>query len=59
MLVGLDQPDEQRIDQMLCGAPSPASTLVNAMPAAREIEVGAELARGALAPTLSTLMMRP
>ena len=44
---------------MLCGAPSCESTLVSAMPAAREIEVGALPPRGALAPMLSTLMMRP
>ena len=44
---------------MLCGAPSCESTLVSAMPAAREIEVGALPPRGALAPMLSTLMTRP
>ncbi len=43
----------------LCGAPSPASTLVSAMPAARDTAVGALAGRGALAPILSTLMMRP
>ena len=43
----------------LCGAPSLASTLVSARPAARDIEVGTLSARGALAPMLSTLMMRP
>src|SRR5215211_1652768 len=44
---------------MLCAAPSFAITLVSAMPAARETDVGVEAAAGALAPTLSTLMMRP
>ena len=45
--------------RMPCGAPSPASTFISAMPAARDTAVGAPLARGALAPVFSTLMMRP
>ena len=43
----------------LYGAPSCDSTLVKASCAARLIEVGALSAPGALAPILSTLMMRP
>ena len=43
----------------LCGANSCDSALVIAMPAARDIEVGMLFGRGALAPMLSTLMMRP
>ncbi len=44
---------------MPCGAPSPASTFVSAMPAARLIVVGALPARGVLAPMFSTLITRP
>ena len=43
----------------LCGANSADSALVIAMPAARDTEVGMLFGRGALAPMLSTLMMRP
>ena len=44
---------------MLCSPPSPAITLVSAIPAARDTEVGVDPAAGALAKVLSTLMMRP
>jgi len=50
VLVGLDESDQQRIHQHMCGAPSLASTFVSAMPAARDTEVGALPPRGALAP---------
>src|SRR5262245_1631010 len=53
------KPTSIALTSTLCGAPSCESTLVNAMPAARVIEVGALPPRGALAPMLSTLMMRP
>jgi hypothetical protein len=43
----------------LCGAPSIDIALVSAICAARLTEVGALSAPGALAPMLSTLMMRP
>jgi hypothetical protein len=52
-------PTSIALTRMLCGPPSWASTLVSARPAAREIVVGAEPARGALAPMFSTLMTRP
>src|SRR6516164_7143495 len=53
------KPTSIALTSTLCGAPSCESTLVSAMPAARVIEVGALPPRGALAPILSTLMMRP
>ena len=53
------KPTSMAFTRMLCGAPSCESTLVSAVPAAREIVVGAEPARGALEPMLSTLMTRP
>src|SRR5215467_8872216 len=53
------KPTSIALTSTLCGAPSCESTLVSAMPAARVIEVGALPPRGALAPMLSTLMMRP
>ena len=52
-------PTSRRSPAMSCGAPSPARTFVNAMPAARDTAVGAPPARGALAPMFSTLMIRP
>src|SRR5580698_4702100 len=47
------------LTRMPCGAPSADMTFISAMPAARDTAVGAPLARGALAPVFSTLMMRP
>jgi hypothetical protein len=59
MLVGADKADEHMaLTGTLCGANSCDSALVIAMPAARDIEVGMLLGRGALAPMLRTLMMR-
>ena len=52
-------PTSSALTRMLSGANSFASALVSAIPAARLTEVGAEVASGALAPMLSTLMMRP
>ena len=43
----------------LCAAPSPAKTLVSAMPAARVTEVGAEPLAGVLARVLSILIILP
>jgi hypothetical protein len=45
--------------RMPCGAPSFDSTFISAMPAARDTAVGAPFARGAFAPELSTLIIRP
>src|SRR5262245_20372557 len=53
------RPTSTALTSTLWAAPSPANTLVSAMPAARVTAVGAPLAGGALAPVLSTLMMRP
>src|SRR5262245_46525302 len=62
------KPTSSALTSTLCGAPSPASTLVNARPAARVIEVGALRARGALgadiervddAPPAPRLHLRP
>src|ERR1700733_14388831 len=53
------RPTSMAFTSTLCGASSCDSALVMAMPAAREIDVGLLLGRGALAPMLSTLMMRP
>ena len=53
------RPTNMPFTRTLWGAPSPASTLVSAMPAARDTAVGAPPAGGALAPVLSTLMIRP
>src|SRR5689334_3032813 len=53
------RPTSTALTSTLWGAPSPANTLVKAMPAARVTAVGAPLAGGALAPVLSTLLMRP
>ena len=52
-------PTSMPFTRMPCGAPSPASIFISAMPAARDTAVGAPFARGALAPRFSTLMMRP
>src|SRR5438132_306523 len=52
-------PTCSELTSTLCGAPSCESALVNAIWAARLTEVGALSAPGALAPMLSTLMMRP
>src|SRR5215469_13201454 len=52
-------PTSMAFTSTLCGANSCDSALVIAMPAPRDIEVGMLLGRGALAPMLRTLMMRP
>jgi hypothetical protein len=53
------RPTSSAFTNTLCAAYSLANTLVSAIPAARVTVVGALWARGALAPVLSTLMMRP
>src|ERR1044071_2888636 len=52
-------PTCSELHKTLCGAPSCDIAFVNAIWAARLTEVGALSAPGALAPILSTLMMRP
>src|SRR5215813_13643580 len=52
-------PTSRALTSTLCGAPSPDSTLVRAMPAARVTAVGAPPGCGAFAPVLRILMMRP
>src|ERR1700744_5562262 len=52
-------PTCSELTRILCGAPSCDIALVSAICAARLTEVGALSAPGALAPILSTLMMRP
>src|SRR6516165_210280 len=52
-------PTCSELTSTLSGAPSPDSTLENAICAARLTEVGALLAPGALAPMFRTLMIRP
>ena len=52
-------PTCSELTSTLCGAPSIDIALVSAICAARLTEVGALSAPGALAPMLSTLMMRP
>ena len=53
------KPISRALTRILNGPPSPASTLVSAMPAARVTAVGPPPGRGALAPILSVLMTRP
>ena len=52
-------PTRSAFTSTLSFAPSLASTLVSAIPAARDTAVGAPSPGGALAPMLSTLMIRP
>ena len=59
VLVGFDEPDQQRVDQHVVRRAFARKHLGEAMPAARVIEVGALPARGAFAPILSALITRP